>query len=324
MTPAPRHPPFRLPRLQSTSIDCLRLQSGLFSLLLVLFLATTTTFAADPAPDWQPSPDMTGTFHSLLGDDLFIVEPNGHCELSTTSEWAHGMEFHAVGPLRPNPAGESNRFLADLACDNPDPVLEDFPATMTFGFSFTPADRAWQLLSVNDGNSCVVSLEEESSMTVDGGVEHDDTWFLWRFVPDPASFDWATAPDSARRHFMGTWKNLADGDDGAIIVLSPDGSGTIENKNLAAPTTCKWSVVRHDNGWHVICETNDSSSPSVPTEPFFAVLEPDDQFQRLRLVNVTHYRGLAMASNYHESLPDSNPTCFDRIADPPPAAPPAP
>jgi hypothetical protein len=259
---------------------------------------------------------MTGTFHALLGDNLLTIAPDGHCEISFPS-----MEFHAVGSLRPDPTGKADRFLAELP-SAPGPDTEGLSDTTTLLFAYAPADRAWQMLSVDDGNCCVVSLEEESSMIVDGGVERDDAWFMGRFVPDPASFDWSAAPDGARRHFIGTWKNLADGGDGATVVLSPDGSGTIENTNLPAPATCKWFVVRHDNGWHVICETIDHGSPSVPPEPYFAVLEPDARFRRLRLVNGTYCRELAMASNYQESLSDPDPTCFDRIADTPPTYPP--
>lgn len=284
--------------------------------IAIFAFSAAAAFAADPATAWKPTPDMTGTFHALLGDNLLIIAPDGHCEFSTPS-----MEFSSVGSIRPDPAGESNRFLAELR-SVPAPGSEDTSDTATLLFSYAPADRAWQMLSMMvDGNCDVLSLEEESTMTVDGVVEHDDKWFQFHFVPDPASFDWSAASDTARRHFMGTWKNLGDGDDGASVFLSSDGSGTIENKSLPAPATCKWSVVRHDNGWHVICEIMDNGSPSVLPEPYFAVLEPDDQFRRLHLVNVTRHRGLAMASDYHESLPDSNPTYFDRIATPPLAEP---
>lgn len=283
--------------------------------IALLAFSTATAFAADPATAWKPTPDMTGTFHALLGDNLLTIAPDGHCEISFPS-----MEFHAVGSLRPDPAGESNRFLAELR-SAPGPDTEGLSDTTTLLFSYAPADRAWQMLSVDDGNGCVISLEEESSVIVDGGVERDDAWFMGRFVPDPASFDWSAASDAARRHFMGTWKNLGDGDDGASVFLSSDGSGTIENKSLPAPATCKWSVVRHDNGWHVICEIMDNGSPSVLPEPYFAVLEPDDQFRRLHLVNVTRHRGLAMASDNPDPLPDPDPTYFDRISNPPPAAP---
>jgi hypothetical protein len=261
---------------------------------------------------------MVGTFRSVFGNNLFTVAPDGHCEFSFHS--IPSTECHAVGTLRPDPAGGSNRFLAELR-DDPTPDSDGSPDTGILRFSYAPADRAWQMLSLDDGECDALSLEEESSLTVDGVVEHDDIWFELRFVPDPASFDWSAAPDAARRHFIGTWKNLADGGDGATVVLSPDGSGTIENTNLPAPATCKWFVVRHDNGWHVICETIDHGSPSVPPEPYFAVLEPDARFRRLRLVNGTYCRELAMASNYQESLSDPDPTCFDRIADTPPAGP---
>jgi len=283
--------------------------------IALLAFSATAAFAARPATAWKPSPDMTGTFHALLGDNLLTIAPDGHCEISFPS-----MEFHAVGSLRPDPTGKADRFLAELP-SAPGPDTEGLSDTTTLLFSYAPADRAWQMLSVDDGNCCVVSLEEESSMIVDGGVERDDAWFMGRFVPDPASFDWLAASDAARRHFMGTWKNLGDEDDGASVFLSSDGSGTIENKNLPAPATCKWSVVRHDNGWHVICEITDNGSPSVLPEPYFAVLEPDDQFRRLRLVNITRHFGLAMASDNPDPLPDPAPTYFDRIAPPPPAGP---
>lgn len=287
-------------------------------LAAIVSLAAVAAFAAEPAPAWRPSPDMIGTFRAVFGSDVFTVAPDGHCELSLT--YSPSLAIRCVGTLRPDPDGGSNRFLTDLRCNDPAPDDEDWSRTVTCLFSFAPADRAWQMLSKDDGSGDVVSLEAESSMTVDGILEHDDRWFARRFVPDPASFDWAAAPDAARRHFTGTWKNLGDGD-GATMALSPDGTGTIENKNMALAETCTWWVVRLENGWRIICEIMERNAPSAQPALRLALLESDARFRRLRLVNGTYCRELAMASNYQESLSDPDPTCFDRIADTPPAEP---
>lgn len=246
-------------------------------LIALLAFSAATALAADPAPDWQPSPDMVGTFHSVAGNNVLVVSPDAGIKFDYNK-----MDF--AGTFRPDPSGTPGRYLAN-ACWIQEHAAEGHePETVFFVFSFESTTAVWQLLGKGKTPDGMNWLEDSYVEKRNGIFRYTKTWFKYCFVSDrplPANAPGIT-PEAARQRLVGGWENFAEGFGGTSVILAPNGYGLFGASVVTMP--CSWSVRKTDDGWLLICKVYEGSTTSGQIDISFALLKADPGILRLQLL----------------------------------------
>ena len=266
--------------------------------IAILALSAATALAVAPAPDWQPSPDMVGTFHSVAGKNVLVVSPDAGIKFDGGKDFA--------GTVHPDPSGPPGRYLAQACRIQEHPAEDREPETVFFVLSFEASTAVWQLLGMGKNPDEIEWLEDRYVEKREGIVRYEKKWFEHCFVSDrpfPAGAPEIT-PEAARQRLVGGWENFVGEFGGVGVILAPNGYGIFGASVMSMP--CSWRISKTDDGWLLACKIYEGSSFPGKSDISFALLKADPRLQRLRLLAVD--RTLEAATAAAEALdPDAPP-----------------
>lgn len=279
-------------------------------LAILLALAAATASAAAPAP-WRPAPGMTGTFHSIAGDNHLDISPDARIELDFDSS---GDAF--AGTFLPDPSGAPDRYLATVNRTSAGAGESGEPEPGVLVLSFDSADAVWQLLGGGENPDEIQWIEDMPEYASKNGdtVVRKKGWFETRFVSDrplPADSPEAT-PEAARQRLVGVWENFVGEFGGVAVILAPNGCGVFGASVMSMP--CTWRVRKTDDGWLLACKIYEGGTSPAQFTTSYALLEADSRLTRLRLLAAD--RTLEAATAAAAALaPDDSPACLYRSCD---------
>lgn len=278
-------------------------------LTIILALAAATAFAADSAP-WRPTPGMTGTFHSIAGDNHLEIFPDARIKLDKSK----GFTFS--GTFLPDPSGTPDRYLASICRTLATDAQSGEGKSCFFVLSFEPSDAVWQLLGSGETPDEIQWLEDMPKYV----SKHGDTvirkkgWFETRFVSDLPlhAYSSEVTPEAARKRLVGVWQNFAGGFGVVSVILAPNGYGIFGASVMSMP--CSWSVRKTDDGWLLACKIYEGGTSPAQFTTSFAILKADSRLTRLQLLATD--RTLEAATAAADALdPDAPPSYLYRACD---------
>lgn len=268
--------------------------------IAILAVSAAAALAADPAPDWKPSPDMVGTFHSVAGKNVLVISPDASIKFDGDKDFA--------GTFRPDPSGPPGRYLAKVFRIQEHAAEVHEPETAFSVLSFDAATAVWQLLGMGETPDGMEWLEERYVEKRNGIVRYEKKWFEYCFVSDrplPANAPGITL-EAARQRLVGGWENFAGGFGGTSVILASNGYGLFGASVLTMP--CSWRVRKTDDGWLLVCKIYEGGTTPGKSDISFALLKADPRLQRLRLLAVD--RSFEAATAAADALDPNAPPAF--------------